>query len=191
MSKINEEPKVTSTTTEDEEKVIEKKLSDLMEMGWTLLEENCPLETCHCPLLKSLDGNKYCVKCEMWQFPDKARARQKHTDLVLKANQELALRETGLMKINKKFNFNFFGKEALLSSLKTKLAYLSSILNTTLDQNKTQQILQNMDLEIRRSVTLRSIWGLVRERSICILSPRRNYLRLSGAGRKTRRRSRG
>ena len=154
MSKINEEPKVTSTTTEEEEKVIEKKLSDLMEMGWTLLEENCPLESCHCPLLKSLDGNKYCVKCEMWQFPDKARARQKHTDLVLKANQELALRETGLMKINKKFNFNFFGKEALLSSLKTKLAYLSSILNTTLDQNKTQQILQNMDLCMKNIKTI-------------------------------------
>ena len=162
MSKINEEPKVTSTTTEDEEKVIEKKLSDLMEMGWTLLEENCPLETCHCPLLKSLDGNKYCVKCEMWQFPDKARARQKHTDLVLKANQELALRETGLMKINKKFNMkinkkfnlNFFGKEALLNSLKTKLAYLSSILNTTLDQNKTQQILQNMELCMKNIKTI-------------------------------------
>ena len=41
---------------EDEEKEIEKKLSDLMNMGWTLLEENCPLQTCHCPLLKSLDG---------------------------------------------------------------------------------------------------------------------------------------
>ena len=147
MSTTNEEPKVTSTSKEDEEKVIEKKLSDLMEMGWTLLEENCPLESCHCPLLKSLDGNKYCVKCEMWQFPDKERSRQRYTDLVLKAHQELAIRETGLMKVNNnRFNINFFGKESLLNSLKTKLAYLSSILNNTVDQNKTQQILQNMDL---------------------------------------------
>ena len=74
--------------------------------------------------------------------------------MALKANQELALRETGLMKINKKFNFIFFGKEVLLSSLKTKMAYLSSILNTTLDQNKTQQILQNMDLCMKNIKTI-------------------------------------
>ena len=48
MSK--EEPQVTNTKNEEEEKEIENKLSDLMNMGWTLLEENCPLETCHCPL---------------------------------------------------------------------------------------------------------------------------------------------
>ena len=155
MSNTNEDPKVTSTSKEDEEKVIEKKLSDLMEMGWTLLEENCPLESCHCPLLKSLDGNKYCVKCEMWQFPDKERSRQRYTDLVLKAHQELAIRETGLMKVNNnRFNINFFGKESLLNSLKTKLAYLSSILNNTVDQNKTQQILQNMDLCMKNIKTI-------------------------------------
>ena len=151
----SEEPKVTSSDKEQEEKEIEKKLSDLMGMGWTLLEENCPLESCHCPLLKSLDGNKYCVKCEMWQFPDKERSRQRYTDLVLKAHQELAIRETGLMKINNKmFNFNVFGKETLINSLKTKLAYLSSILNNTLDQNKTQQILQNMDLCMKNIKTI-------------------------------------
>ena len=149
-----EEPKVTNTTKEDEEKLLEKKLSDLMDMGWTLLEENCPLESCHCPLLKSLDGNKYCVKCEMWQFPDKERSRQRYTDLVLKAHQELAIRETGLMKINKRLNFNVFGKESLLNSLKTKLAYLSSILNNTSDQNKTQLILQNMDLCMKNIKTI-------------------------------------
>ena len=155
MSNTNEEPKVTSTTNEDEEKAIEKKLSDLMEMGWTLLEENCPLETCHCPLLKSLDGNKYCVKCEMWQFPDKARPRQRYTDLVSKAHQELAIRETGLTKVNKKrFNFNSFGKESLLNSLRAKLAYLSSILNETPDQIKTQQILQNIDLCLKNIKTI-------------------------------------
>ena len=101
-----EEPQVSKTTQEDEEKEIEKKLSDLMNMGWTLLEENCPLETCHCPLLKSLDGNKYCVKCEMWQFPDKETTKQRYTDLVLKAHQELAIREMGLTKVNKRFNIN-------------------------------------------------------------------------------------
>ena len=149
-----EEPKITTTSKEEEENEIEKKLSDLMNMGWTLLEESCPLETCHCPLLKSLDGNKYCVKCEMWQFPDKERSRQRYTDLVLKAHQELAIRETGLTKIHKRFNFNAFGKESLLNSLRAKLAYLSSILNETPDQNKTQQILQNIELCLKNIKTI-------------------------------------
>ena len=153
MSTEKEESQNT-LSKEDEEKEIEKKLSDLMSVGWTLLEESCPLETCHCPLLKSLDGNKYCVKCEMWQFPDKARSRQRHTDLVLKAHQELALRETGIAKINERYNFNVFGKASLLHSLKAKLAYLSSILNQTPDLVKTQQILQNIDLCLKNIKTI-------------------------------------
>ena len=146
MESTKEEPQVTNTSKGDEEKDIEKKLTDLMNMGWTLLEESCPLESCSCPLLKSLDGNKYCVQCEMWQFPDKERSRQKYTDLVLKAHQELAIRETGLAKMRKRINFKVFGKESLLNSLKAKLAYLSSILNETPDQTKTQQILHNIEL---------------------------------------------
>ena len=156
MSTKNEEPEVKSSIKDEEEtseKEIEKKLSDLMNMGWTLLEESCPLESCHCPLLKSLDGNKYCVKCEMWQFPDKETTKQRYTDLVIKAHQELAIRETGLMK-RKRFNFNAFGKESLLNSLRHKLSYLSSILNETPDQTKTQQILQNIELCLKNIKTI-------------------------------------
>ena len=51
---VNEEKK--------DDKEIEKKLSDLLNIGWMLLEEKCPLESYDCPLLKSFDGNKYCVK---------------------------------------------------------------------------------------------------------------------------------
>ena len=134
---------------------IEKKLSDLLTIGWTLLDEKCPLESCDCPLLKSFDGNKYCVKCEMWQFPDKVRASQKYTDLVVKSNQELALRETRLAKIYKNsININVYGKESVLNSLRTKLAYLSSVLNQTKDLNKTQQILQNMELCLKNIKTI-------------------------------------
>ena len=150
-----EEPQVKNTTDNEEEKFIDKKLSKLMDMGWILLEEICPLESCNCPLLKSLDGNKYCVKCEMWQFPGKEKSKQKYTDLVLKANQELVIRETGLAKINKKrFDFNSFTKRSLLNSLKAKLAYLSSILNATYDQNKTKQILENINLCLENMKTI-------------------------------------
>ena len=153
MTTKKEEPQKINIT-EDEEKEIEKNISNLMSIGWTLLEENCPLETCNCPLMKSFDGNKYCVKCEMWQFPDKERSRQRYTDLVLKAHQELALRETGLYKMNKKLNVNVFGRAAILNSLKNKLAYLSSILNQTRDLTKTQQILQNIDLCLKNIKTI-------------------------------------
>ena len=109
------------------DKEIEKKLSDLLNIGWILLDEKCPLETCDCPLLKSFDGNKYCVKCEMWQFPDQVKVKQKYTDLVVKSSQEIALRETRLAKIYPhNINLEIYGKEAVLNSLRIKLAYLSS-----------------------------------------------------------------
>jgi len=133
---------------------IEKKLSELLALGWTLLEEKCPLETCDCPLLKSFDGNKYCVKCEMWQFPDQVKARQKYTDLVVKSSQELVLKNTGLTKIYKNINYDIYGKESVLNSLKTKLAYLSSVLNQTKDLSKTQQILQNIELCLKNIKTI-------------------------------------
>ena len=144
-----------SKEKENSDNEIEKKLSDLLTIGWTLLEEKCPLETCDCPLLKSFDGNKYCVKCEMWQFPDQVKARQKYTDLVVKSNQELVLRDTRLTKIYKNtINIDIYGKESVLNSLKAKLAYLSSILNQTKDLNKTQQILQNIELCLKNIKTI-------------------------------------
>ena len=74
---------MSKTEESKDDKEIEQKLSDVLNIGWILLEEKCPLETCDCPLLKSFDGNKYCVKCEMWQFPDQVKAKQKYTDLVV------------------------------------------------------------------------------------------------------------
>ena len=144
---VNEEKK--------DDKEIEKKLSDLLNIGWMLLEEKCPLESCDCPLLKSFDGNKYCVKCEMWQFPDQVKAKQKFTDLVVKSSQELALRETSLAKVYpKNINFDIYGKEAIINSLRAKLAYLSSMLNQTKDLTKTKQILENIELCIQNIKTM-------------------------------------
>ena len=138
-----------------DDKEIEKKLSDLLNIGWILLEEKCPLESCDCPLLKSFDGNKYCVKCEMWQFPDQVKAKQKYTDLVVKSSQEIALRETRLAKIYPtNINFNIYGKESILNSLRAKLAYLSNILNQTKDLTKTHQILENIELCIKNIKTM-------------------------------------
>ena len=130
---------------------LDKRLSDLMELGWTLVAESCPLERCHCPLLKSLDGNKYCVSCEMWQFPDKQRKKEKFTDLVIKQTQEIeTFHETALTKISKnKINFQYTIKQNILNPLRIKLAYLSSVLNDNLDLVKTQQILNNIELCVK------------------------------------------
>ena len=90
----------------------------------------------------------------MWQFPDQVKAKQKYTDLVVKSSQEIALRETRLAKIyphNISFNY---GKEAILNSLKVKLAYLSSVLNQTKDLTKTNQILENIELCIKNIKTM-------------------------------------
>ena len=142
-------------SSKEEDKEIEKKLSDLLNIGWILLNEKCPLESCDCPLLKSFDGNKYCVKCEMWQFPDQVKAKQKYTDLVVKSSQEIALRETRLAKIYPtNINFNIYGKESILNSLRAKLAYLSNILNQTKDLTKTHQILENIELCIKNIKTM-------------------------------------
>ena len=90
----------------------------------------------------------------MWQFPDQVKAKQKYTDLVIKSSQEIALRETRLAKIYPhNINVNY-GKEAILNSLKVKLAYLSSVLNQTKDLTKTKQILENIELCIKNIKTM-------------------------------------
>ena len=128
---------------------LDEKLADLMQMGWTLIAESCPLEKCHCPLLRSLDGNKYCVKCETWLF-DKESRKQKFTDLVVKGVQALELKELGLAKPTRKIiDFSHTVKLHILNSLKVKLAYLSSTLNETTDLNKTQSILKNIKLCVK------------------------------------------
>ena len=126
---------------------LDERLSDLLSMGWTLVAESCPLESCRCPLLKSPDGNLYCVRCEMWQFPNKEKKKEKFTDLVIKQNQELAIKETALAKLPKKMtDFSYTIKENIINSLRVKLAYLSSYLNDTTDLTKTKQILENIQL---------------------------------------------
>ena len=150
MDKPKEEPEAPQIKEGEILLGLDERLSDLLSMGWTLVAESCPLESCHCPLLKSPDGTLYCVRCEMWQFPDKVRKKEKFTDLVLKQNQELAIKETAIAKLPKKMtDFSYTIKTNILNSLKVKLAYLSSVLNDNTDLNKTQKILENIQLCVK------------------------------------------
>ena len=51
----------------------EKKLGELLLRGWTMLSDCCPLSNCQYPLMRSPDGQNYCVKCEAWIYNNKKR----------------------------------------------------------------------------------------------------------------------
>ena len=129
---------------------LDERLANLMEMGWTLVAESCSIESCRCPLLRSLDGNKYCVNCESWIF-DKERKKQQFTSLVVRGPQEVQLKkEQAIAKRGRSMvDFNYNVKENILNALRIKLAYLSSILNETTDLDKTAMILKNIKLCIK------------------------------------------
>lgn len=132
----------------DIEVSLEEKLTNLIQGGWTLLPESCTIESCRCPLVRSLDGNKYCAKCEMWIF-DKEKRKEKFTDLVVKGIQDLQLKDVGIIKKPRTMTIEYTLNTNTLNSLKLKLAYLSTILNETHDLNKTEAILKNIELCLR------------------------------------------
>ena len=76
-NEVSSEKEKDSHKEEDSIEGTEKKLSDLMEQGWIMLSESCPLESCRCPLIKSPDGQRYCVQCEMWIFDNKNVKKKK------------------------------------------------------------------------------------------------------------------
>ena len=79
---ISTEKVIDTHEEEDSFEGTDKKLSDLMKRGWIMLSESCPLESCRCPLMKSPDGQKYCVQCEMWIFDHKPVKKKKFGELV-------------------------------------------------------------------------------------------------------------
>lgn len=142
---MSTETKKEPETEPEIEASLEEKLTNLIQSGWTLLPESCSLESCRCPLVRSLDGNKYCAKCEMWIF-DRDKRKQKYTDLIVRGITDLQIKELGIVKPPRMLNYGYNLNVNTLNSLKMKLAYLSSILNQTHDLNKTESILKNIEL---------------------------------------------
>ena len=130
---------------EDLDKQIEKKLSDLLLRGWTMLAESCPLESCKVPLMRSPDGQKYCVNCEMWQFDNKKRKEKKFNELIpLKGKQDIQLKHMELTNLNrKKVIPNFDSIEIILND---KLKYLANRLNQESDLRNIEDIMKTMNL---------------------------------------------
>ena len=65
----------------------DKKLGELMLRGWTMLADSCPVSNCKCPLMRSPDGQKYCVNCETWLYSNKKPESKKFTELFNSKNQ--------------------------------------------------------------------------------------------------------
>lgn len=122
---------------------VDIKLADLMQKGWTMLAESCPLESCSCPLMRSIDGQKYCVNCEMWHY-DNQRKKQKFELVSLQGKQTLQVKRTEVSTLPKnRFNFTPMNL-SVIGSLNMKLEYLAKILNQENDIDKTKEILECM-----------------------------------------------
>ena len=139
----NNNNKNTNKNNDDEDpfKGIDKKLSDLMLRGWTMLAESCPIESCRCPLMRSPDGQKYCCNCEMWQFDNKKREKKKFTEIVpLKNQQNLAIKHMEVMKpIQNKITYLNDSIENILSN---KLKYLAERINKENDIRNLEELMK-------------------------------------------------
>ena len=139
----NNNNKNTNKNNDDEDpfKGIDKKLSDLMLRGWTMLAESCPIESCRCPLMRSPDGQKYCCNCEMWQFDNKKREKKKFTEIVpLKNQQNIAIKHMEVMKpIQNKITYQNDSIENVLSN---KLKYLAERINNENDMRNLEELMK-------------------------------------------------
>lgn len=124
-------------------KGVDKKLGDLMLRGWTMLADSCPLPSCRCPLMRSPDGQKYCVNCEMWQFDNKKREKKKFTDLVpLQGKQSLQVKHTEVIKPVNKSAKSWNVQE----TLKEKIEEIAGKIKEEQNYDKIQKGLQTINM---------------------------------------------
>lgn len=145
-SELNKNNTPTNNQNDDPQIGVDQKLADLMMRGWVLLAESCPIETCGCPLMKNIDGQKYCAGCEMWHFEKERPVKQKFGELVsLKDKQNIQVKHTELSKLPKNIlDYSMTLSKGVVQSLQLKLGYLSGLLNIETDVNKIKDILESM-----------------------------------------------
>ena len=139
-----------------EEVSVDKKLANLLLLGWTMLADTCPVETCKCPLMRSLDGKKYCCGCEAWENSakiEKQEFKEIASNNIRKTKIEKEQQPKEIVKeeekkeiiVTKKENVN----EKVIKVLKKKLDYLTERLDKETDisliDQLTKSIMLNMD----------------------------------------------
>ena len=131
---------------EDQFHGIDKKLGDLMLRGWTMLAESCSLESCKCPLMRSPEGQKYCVNCEMWQFDNKKTRKKKFTDLVpLQGKQLLQVKHTELIQPKNFKSIPIKVEKSVDELLHDKLQTLAKRIYDEKDMKKIDEISKVME----------------------------------------------
>ena len=131
---------------EDQFKGVDKKLGDLMLRGWTMLAESCPLESCNCPLMRSPDGQKYCVNCEMWHFDNNKTKKKKFTELVpLHGKQDLQLKHTEIIKPKKFEPIPIKAEKNVEELLHDKLQLLAKRIYDEKDMKKIDEVSKVME----------------------------------------------
>ena len=140
----------------------DKKLGDLMLRGWTMLADCCSVANCKCPLMRSPDGQKYCVNCETWVYPNKNPEPKKFDELFSSKNREktninekkdIIQKEENKEKviINKKEEkkeekqIEIKKEDSVIEMLEIKLKKLGKKLNEENDINKCKDIIQLMN----------------------------------------------
>ena len=139
-----------------EEVSVDKELANLLLLGWTMLADTCPVETCKCPLMRSLDGKKYCCGCEAWENSakiEKQEFKEIASNNIRKTKIEKEQQPKEIVKeeekkeiiVTKKENVN----EKVIKVLKKKLDYLTERLDKETDisliDQLTKSIMLNMD----------------------------------------------
>ncbi|MCQ2816948.1 MAG: autoantigen p27 domain-containing protein [archaeon] len=132
---------------EDEYNEVDKKLSSLMMKGWTMMADSCPLDSCRCPLMKSPDGQRYCVNCESWIFEPKKRVKKRFSELVPLRNPKMKEDERQHTEISQRTT-NGISNVELLPVLNMKLNYLTNKLSKETDLHLIEVILKDINLSL-------------------------------------------
>lgn len=139
-----------------EEVSVDKKLANLLLLGWTMLADTCPVETCKCPLMRSLDGKKYCCGCEAWENSakiEKQEFKEIASNNIRKTKIEKEQQPKEIVKEEEKKEIIVIKKEnvneKVIKVLKKKLDYLTERLDKETDisliDQLTKSIMLNMD----------------------------------------------
>ena len=151
----------------------DKKLGELMLRSWTMLAESCSVPSCQCPLMRSPDGQKYCVNCEEWIYDNKKREQKKFNELFPSMNNQLKQQkkeipqkivkskdvekkeiiQEGDIKVQKEekkistkiSNIKNNSNESFTKLLEDKLVSLGNDLNNETDIKKCQDIIELMN----------------------------------------------
>ena len=145
-----------------------KRLGDLMLRGWTMLSDSCSVLNCNCPLMRSPDGQKYCVNCETWIYPNKKPEPKKFDELFSSKNQmnqekpkikekkgekkeEKKEEKKGILINEEKKetpHFEINNDLSLVELIENKLKTLGKQLNEENDINKCENIIHLMNTSL-------------------------------------------